>query len=76
MHALVLLLVFAIGTIFWSIALSGSRRPVQLALVGNGVMMTLLFLSLQPARLAEAEIGIGAAGIPLISLLLSDMPRG
>ena len=72
MQALVLLLVFAVGTLFWWFALSGSRRPMQLALVGNGALMTLLFVSLQPGPVAAAEVGIGAAGIPLIALLVID----
>jgi hypothetical protein len=45
---------------------------MQLALVGNGAMMTLLFVSLQPRPVAAAEVGIGAAGIPLIALLVID----
>jgi hypothetical protein len=73
--AFMLLLLFAAGTMCWSVALSGSPRPTLTAIVGNGAIMTLLFLSMQPARLAQAEIGLGAAEVPLMSLVIIDRPR-
>jgi len=34
-----------------------------------------LFLSMQPARVAKTEIGLGAAVFPLMALVLIDRPR-
>jgi len=75
MLAVTLLLVFLAGTMCWSVAFSGSPRPTLSAIVGNGAILTLLFLSMQPARLAQAEIGLGAAAVPLMSLVMIVRPR-
>lgn len=65
-----LLLLFVGGTICWSVALSRHSRPTLLAIVGNGAIMTLLFLSMQPARVAKEELGRVAALVPLMSLFV------
>ncbi len=75
MLAVTLLLVFLAGTICWSVALSGNLLPTLPAIVGNGAIMTLLFLSMQPTRLVRAEIGLGAAVVPLMSLVIIVRPN-
>jgi hypothetical protein len=74
MLAVTLLLMFLAGTMCWSVALSGSLRPTLPATLGNGAIMTLLFLSLQPSPLVKAEIGLGAAEIPLMALVIIARP--
>jgi hypothetical protein len=75
MHFAVVLLVFAASTICWSVAFSGSPRPSLLAIAGNAAAMSLLFLSMQPSRVAKAEILFSAAEIPLMALLVLDAAR-
>jgi len=75
LQAAMLLLIFLGSTVCWSVALSGSPRPTLLAIAGNAAVMSVLFLSMQPARVAKTEIGLGAAVFPLMALVLIDRPR-
>jgi hypothetical protein len=75
MHFAVVFLIFAASTICWTVAFSGSLRPSLMALAGNAAAMSLLFLSMQPSRVAKTEILFSAAEIPLLSLLVLDRLR-
>ncbi len=66
----ILLLVFVGATICWSVAISGSARPTWAAIAGNGVVLNLLFLSMQPAHVAKEEIVLVSAFVPIASLFL------
>lgn len=67
-----LLLMFVGAAICASVALSGSPRSTLFAISGNGAILTLLFLSMQPARVARKEIVFVAAVVPITSLFVVE----
>ena len=71
----ILFLVFVGATICWSVAFTGSARPTWAAIAGNGAVLTLLFLSMQPARVAKHEIVLVSAFVPIASLFLVEGSR-
>ncbi len=75
LQAIMLLLIFLGSTVCWSVTISGSPRPTLLAIAGNAAVLGVLFLSMQPARVAKTEIGFDAAVFPLMALVLIDRPR-
>jgi len=75
LQAAMLLLIFLGSTVCWSVAVSGSPRPSLMAIACNAAVMSVLFLSMQPARVAKTEIGLDAAVFPLMALVLIDRPR-
>jgi uncharacterized MnhB-related membrane protein len=48
-----------------------TREPRQqvLAIAGNGIVLTLLFLALQAPDVAFSELAVGTAALPLLFLV-------
>lgn len=65
LQLLLFLLVAATGA---GVALAGGPRRQVMAMAGNGLALTLLFLALQAPDVALSELVVGAAVLPLLFL--------
>ena len=50
------------------VALTRDPRRQVMAIAGNGLALTLLFLSLQAPDVAFSELAVGTAAVPLLFL--------